>query len=126
LRRAPHHAHDAARPAIFVRGGPSMLVITLNHREVVPFERLAGVLGVVGAEVVDDDDGVRWQLGDHLLGHVQTEDVPVHGSVECARRHDPRQAERHHQRDGTSGVERDRRVGALRLVFRLYAAMSVA
>jgi len=79
----------------------------------VRFERLAGVLGVVGAEVVDDDDGVRRQLGDHLLGHVQTEDVPVHGSVECARRHDPRQAERHHQRDGRSGVERDRRVGAL-------------
>jgi hypothetical protein len=33
LRGAPRQAHDAVRPAIFVRGGPSILVITLTIEE---------------------------------------------------------------------------------------------
>ena len=57
--------------------------------------------------------GGSW-LGEHLLGHVQTEHVAVHAAFERAGRHDPQQTERHHQRDGRAAVERHSRVSALR------------
>jgi hypothetical protein len=54
-REEPHL--DAGRLGLV--GNVSDLLRVIEHDEAARFERIAGVLRVVGAEVVDDDDGVR-------------------------------------------------------------------